>query len=186
MTTYTLNITQSEPDSQTNWSVTTSDAQDLVRLLQLSGCDHMIPQPVTSQLPAESAFQTPAMQTVLPVMEQQAAYDYGHRDVTQEQDEFQITDYNFKGRADVPERLTHGRFGSNPLKNDMKDHTYEKLREAYENFLLENRENEAGEMSPFTQETRSDFDQDPQAHEAPHTDGSRSPMSTIVRQEIPR
>jgi hypothetical protein len=182
MTTYTLNITQSLPDDTTNWSVTTTHAEDLARLLQLSGCDTST---AASDAPTESAFQTPAMQTALPVMEQQAAYDYGHRDPTQEQDEFQITDYNFKGRADVPERVTHAGFGSNPLRNDMKDQVFEQLKQAYEKFLQEDTQNEAGVLSPLTTETRPEFAHDPLSDEQPHTDGSRSPLSRIIRQQMP-
>jgi hypothetical protein len=183
MTTYTLNITQHDAhnNSQKNLSVTSDDAQDLMRLLMLSGMN-----PV-SAVSDDSCVQVPEPSGVIPVeiMEQQAAYDYGHRDVTDEQDEFQITDYNFKGRADVPERLTSARFGSNPLRNDMKESAYDQLQKKYEAFLNEGRENEAGAESPLTRETRDAFAHDPQSDQAPVTDGSRSPLSTIDRQEMP-
>jgi hypothetical protein len=39
-------------------------------------------------------------------------------------------------------------------------------------------------MSPLTQSERINFDKDPQANEEPVTDGSRSPLSKIVRQKI--
>lgn len=194
MTTYTLNIAQQDPAHHTtkNLSITTDDAQDLMRLLQLSGVQDttVSPEPITvvspCDAPVESAMQTPAMQTPMPMMEQQAEYDYGHRDPTDEQDEFTITDYNFRGRADLPERLTSARFGSNPLKNEMKEHAYQELLGKYQQFLNEARENEAGEMSPLTDENREEFEHDPQASDTPVTDGSRSPLSTIVRQEMPQ
>lgn len=192
MTTYTLNIQQQDAEghSQRNMSVTTDDAQDLLRLLTLSGVgdvDTCAVDTVSMQVepPVESAMQMPAMQMVMPVMEQQAAYDYGHQDATEEQTEFTITDYNFRGRADLPERLTSARFGSNPLKNEMTESTYKNLLDKYEQFLNETRENEAGLMSPLTDENREEFDLDPQREQDTVTDGSHSPLSTIIRQDMP-
>lgn len=193
MTTYTLNIQQQDPahNTQKNLSITTDDAQDLMRLLQLSGVPDTDASPQVEimapcDVSAESAMQTPAMLAPMPMMEQQAEYDYGHRDPTDEQDEFSITDYNFRGRADLPERLTSARFGSNPLKNEMKEQAYKQLLGKYEQFLNEARENEAGEMSPLTDDNREEFAHDPQAGDTPVTDGSRSPLSSIVRQEMPQ
>jgi hypothetical protein len=185
MTTYTLNITQQDPvnNTQKNLSVTSDDAQDLMRLLMLSGIQ-IAPEPDTQPACAGMP-QSTVMQLPVHIQEQQATYDYGHRDVTDEQDEFQITDYNFKGRADVPERLTSARFGSNALRNDMKESAYTALQEKYQAFLNEGRENEAGAESPLTRENRDEFEHDPQAGDAPITDGSRSPLSTIHRQEMP-
>lgn len=185
MTTYTLNITQQDlvNNTQKNLSMTSDDAQDLMRLLMLSGIQ-IASEPDTEQTCA-SMPQSTEMQVPVHIQEQQATYDYGHRNVTDEQDEFQITDYNFKGRADVPERLTSARFAANPLRNDMKESAYTALQEKYEAFLKEGRENEAGAESPLTRENREEFEHDPQAGDAPVTDGSRSPLSTIVRQEMP-
>jgi hypothetical protein len=189
MTTYTLNIQQQDPhtNSTKNINVTTDDAQDLLRLLMLSGVD-AVATPVTSTCgaPEESAFQQPAMQTVMPMMEQQAAYDYGHRDATEEQDEFTITDYNFRGRADIPERLTSARFGSNPLRNDMTEGYYQQLKNKYQQFLEESNVNAQGVLSPLTDETRDKFEHDPQAGDDVVTDGSHSPLSTIVREKMPQ
>lgn len=186
MTTYTLNIQKQDPNSNTtsNLSLSTQDAAELVRLLNLSGVD--MPAPESTDPSEESAMQMPAMEIPVVVMEQQADYDYGHREPTEEQDEFTITDYNFRGRADLPERLTSARFGSNPLRNDMKESAFEQLRDKYQQFLNESRENEAGEMSPLTANDRDEFDHDPLADEKVVDDGSRSPLSRIERQELPR
>lgn len=188
MTTYTLNIQQQDPHTQTNsnLSVTTDDAQELMRLLQLSGVSttsdtmEVIPCDVSGQ---ESAMQAPAMQSVTTMMEQQADYDYGHKDPMDEQDEFTITDYNFRGRADLPERITSARFGSNPLKNDMKEAAFVSLKNKYEQFLEESAQ--GGQDSPLTADNRPEFLHDPQQDQDAVTDGSHSPLSTIVRDELP-
>lgn len=187
MTTYSLNIQDQDPHTQTstNVNVTTQDAQELVRLLQLSGVQSEPSLEISACdiASAESAMQMPAMQNMMPVMEQQAEYDYGHRDPTQEQDEFTITDYNFRGRADLPERLTSARFGSNPLLNDMKEAAFKQLLSKYEQFL--NESNDSGQHSPLTADNRPEFAHDPQHEETPVTDGSHSPLSTIVREDLP-
>jgi hypothetical protein len=118
-------------------------------------------------------------------MEQQAEYDYGHRDPTDEGHEFDLKDYNFKGRADLPERLTSARFGSNPLKSDMKESAFDEMMSRYQQSLEEGRENEAGLASPLTANNRDEFDHDPLAGEEPVDDGSRSPLSRIERQTLP-
>ena len=180
---YTLNITQNHQehdvgvkvDSNSCTTITTNNPQDLIQAIapQTSkpcGCD----TPCDCEETTDFA-----------LMEQQAEYDYGHEDPTEEQIEFDIKDYNFKGRADLPERLSSARFGSNPLRSEMREgKSYENLRNMYEQFLLES-ENDAGQLSPLTADNRNEFLHDPLAGEDAVTDGSRSPLSRIERQKLP-
>ena len=176
MNTYELTI--NNPDRTSQLRLTTAYPEEVMRLLQLSGQAAQMPEPVMVE-PDCGCDMDPA------VMEQQAEYDYGH-DGEQDAVEFDIKDYNFKGRADLPERLTSAKYGSNPIKSEMKEHvSYEAIRSAYEAFLSEG-ENEAGLMSPLTANHRDEFDHDPLGDEDPVTDGSHSPMSTIKLQDLPK
>lgn len=180
---YTLNITQNNQahdvgvkvNSSNCTTITTNNAQDLVQAIggtptKDCGCA----QDCDCQQSSDFA-----------LMEQQAEYDYGHEDATEEQVEFDIKDYNFKGRADLPERLSSARFGSNPLRSEMREgKSYEQLRNMYEQFLLES-DNDAGQLSPLTSDNRNEFLHDPLAGEDAVTDGSRSPLSRIERQKLP-
>jgi hypothetical protein len=182
MNTYELTI--NNPDTTSQLRLTTAYPEEVMRLLQLSGQSAHVPEPV----------QAPAMHmpdcgcdTCAPdaMMEQQAEHDYGH-DGAEDAVAFDIKDYNFKGRADLPERLTSARYGSNPIKSEMKEHiSYDAIRAAYEEFLAES-ENEAGLMSPLTANHRDEFDHDPLADQDAVTDGSHSPLSTIKLQDLPK
>jgi hypothetical protein len=121
------------------------------------------------------------------VAEQQAEYDYGHKDVDEDQDEFDIKDYNFKGRADLPERIISGRSGSNPLINAMKENIHTKILAAYKDFLGEGEvDNAAGITSPLTANARDEFDKDPLANKETDDSGEDSPFTNIELQDIPR
>lgn len=189
--------------------------EDLMRLLQLSGqgsntvyslsvsdqaqhSDNNIQMTSTSNTNVSSANAGDVMQVLaqdmedcgceseeFAIMEQQAEYDYGHKDPTEEGHEFDLKDYNFKGRADLPERLTSARYGSNALKSEMRESAFRKLKQQYQRYLEEARENEAGLSSPLTASDRDEFDHDPQAGDPEVIDGSHSPLSTIVRQKLP-
>lgn len=176
MNTYELTINNAEQTSQLK--LTTAYPEEVVRLLQLSGQAATLPEPPAPE-PDCGCDLAPQ------VMEQQAEHDYGENSDT-DAVAFDIKDYNFKGRADLPERLTSARFGSNPLKSEMKEHlSYENLKNAYEQFITES-ENEAGIMSPLTANARDEFDHDPQHGDEPVTDGSHSPLSTIKLQDLPK
>lgn len=183
MNTYELTINNT--DSTSKVTLTTAYPDEVIRLLQLSGQSAALPEPV----PTSAAVHMPdcGCDTCAPtgMMEQQAEHDYGH-DGDQDAVEFDIKDYNFKGRADLPERLTSARYGSNPIKSEMKEHiSYDAMRSAYEAFLSES-ENEAGLMSPLTVNQRDQFDKDPLADQDVVTDGSHSPMSRIKLQDLPQ
>ena len=179
MNTYELTI--NNPDKTSQLRLTTAYPEEVMRLLQLSGQAAPMQEPEPMHMP-DCGCDTCASD---PMMEQQAEYDYGH-DSDQDAVEFDIKDYNFKGRADLPERLTSAKYGSNPIKSEMKEHvSYAAIRSAYEDFLSES-ENEAGLMSPLTANARDEFDHDPLADDKPVTDGSHSPMSTIKLQDLPK
>ena len=172
-TVYCLNIADQQSEcepgvqvsSNSNTTVTSSSAQDVAHVLagEIQSC-------------GEQDFA---------IMEQQAEYDYGHSDPTEDGHQFDLKDYNFKGRADLPERLTSARFGSNPLKSEMEESAFLKLKSKYEEYLEESRENEAGLDSPLTANSRDEFEHDPLRNEEPVDDGSRSPLSRIERQTLP-
>ena len=182
MNTYELTINNTDNTSQLR--LTTAYPEEVMRLLQLSGQAHAMSEPEQISAPDCGCGVCDTCQAGA-MMEQQAEHDYGH-DGEQDAVEFDIKDYNFKGRADLPERLTSAKYGSNPIKSEMKEHiSYEGIRSAYEAFLSES-ENEAGHMSPLTANQRDEFDHDPLADEEPVTDGSHSPLSTIKLQDLPK
>lgn len=185
-------------------SLTSCDPSDVMRLLQLAGVPHSTspkscgcPGPCTCGqekscgCPGPCDCQTQYMggeaDPEIVVMEQQAEYDYGHKDPTEETEEFDIKDYNFKGRADLPERLTNARFGSNALKSEMRESLHTRLVAAYKAYIKESehRENADGRASPLTATKRDEFLKDPYTTE-PDTDGSESPLTDIKRQHINR
>lgn len=177
---YTLNVTQKQHDhasqmrmdSNTCTNLVTTNPDDLIDILmpKSCGCDHDCDcQPAQDYA----------------VMEQQAEYDYGQQDPEDDAHEFDIKDYNFKGRADLPERLTSARYGSNALRSEMREHkSYIHLLSLYKQFLAENTTN-GGQTSPLTSDNRNEFLHDPLSDETPVTDGSRSPLSRIKRQKMP-
>lgn len=213
--TYNLNITSKDPvgSNSTNISASSSMPQDLLRLLQLSGQSHNTVY--TLNIADHDNHCEPGMEVTsssntnicsssaqdvahvlasevddceadqFAIMEQQAEYDYGHKDATDEGHEFDIKEYNFRGRADLPERVTSARFGSNPLKSEMKESAFDEMMSRYQQYLEEGRENEAGQASPLTANNRDEFDHDPLSDEEPVDDGSRSPLSRIERQTLP-
>lgn len=195
-------LTQTSSDSASDSGTTASSTESLVvntdnaelisRLLTLSGIEHVTPapaMPAVADTPCGCDDEQSAMVAQpmdVPMMEQQAEYDYGHRDADSEQDEFDLKDYNFKGRADLPERLTNARYGSNALASEMRESILAKLTQDYASYLEEGEiPNEDGRASPLTaEEKRAEFDKDP-FEEEPDTEGSRSPLSTVIRQHVP-
>lgn len=180
-------------------TVSSGEQEDVMRLLQLAGvdsapdqgcgCDEPCDCAAASEMPSCAGEEPSTMpQPAVVMMEQQAEYDYGHRDPTDEQIEFDLKDYNFKGRADMPERVTNARFGSNALKSEMHESIHARIVKAYKLFINEAEKtipNEDGRASPLTANNRDEFLKDPFTKE-PDTDGSESPLSTIVRQHINR
>ena len=181
MNTYELTVS-GEQGSKLH--LTTSYPLEIMRLLQLSGmtpCDPVMDTITTMDEPAQSDCGCDDAH----VMEQQAEYDYGHGEAD-DAIEFDIKSYKFSGKADLPERLSSAKYGSNALKQEMKeDVDYTVMKAAYDKFILENN-NQAGLISPLTSTDRDDFDHDPLHDQDPVTDGTHSPMSTIKLQDLPK
>ena len=190
---YNASITTASqnPNDAASMTVNTCEPDDVMRLLQLAGVPHMTQSKACGcDGPCDCACGDNGMDAAAPevvVMEQQAEYDYGHKDPTDETKEFDIKDYNFKGRGDLPERLTNARFGSNALKSEMRESIHARLVAAYNDFINESeqRVNADGRSSPLTATKRDEFLKDPYT-ESPDTDGSESPLTDIKRQHINR
>jgi hypothetical protein len=204
-TTYGLVINNPNNGESSSVSASGSVPDDLVRLLQLSGQNpdnsytltisqtsstEQEPVSVSSNSTttvtsnhAEPLLHMLGAESDEGMMEQQADYDYRHQDDTTKGHRFDIKDYNFKGKADIPERLTSARFGSNALANEIKEAAFRALKARYQAYLEES--NEGGEASPLTANMRDEFDKDPLRDEDPVVDGSHSPLSTIERQDLP-
>ena len=210
--TYTINISSTQqtndgPDStksQNNtMNVRTKNPTEIERILQLCGlqgneeesCDDVCAACGQAECQCddcgsddENSTDTQKYgSTEVVVAEQQAEYDYGHKSIDDEQSEFDIKDYNFKGLADLPERLVSAKSGSNPLVSTVKEGIHAKLLAAYKDFLGEGEvDNAAGIASPLTANARDKFDKDPSSDEESDTSGVESPLSDIKRQHIPR
>ena len=171
-------------------NVKTSDPNDIARILQLSGLQNDAAAIEVDSCEDDCDMQPEYGSTDVVVAEQQAEYDYGNRDVDDDQEKFDIKDYNWKGRADLPERFVSHTSGSNPLVSQVKEDVYNKLLTAYKEFLEESSDidDSAGLLSPLTANSRDEFDKDPFSEDDKDsiTDGSKSPLSTVKRQRIPR
>jgi hypothetical protein len=201
---YNASITLGGDNMQdtTTMTVNTTAPDDVMRLLQLAGVQQSPASPCGCVGPCncgsanlcgcEGPCQCQAGSDLdippeVVVMEQQAEYDFGHKEPNDETLTFDLKDYNFKGRADLPERLTNARFGSNALKSEMRESLHAKLVAAYKDFINESEQvvNADGRASPLTANNRDEFLKDPFTEE-PDTDGSESPLSNIKRQHIHR
>lgn len=154
-TNYTLTIdhvngdnASDTPSMATNTTVTTTDPQELVRLLQLAGMGGEMTSEPASELNSEPksscgcggtdvdavADENPVVQDVEVVAKEEKSlgretYDYGHREFDHEGDDTvgQVDAMDYKSKADLEIRL-HGK-GDNALAN--------RLAEEYEKFLKE-------------------------------------------------
>lgn len=173
---YTLNVTSNETHNQMGLKVDANQNTTIVSTNPQDILDMVSPTSADCGCDAEDEFA---------IMEQQAEYDYGSENKDDDHT-FDIKDYNFKGRADLPERLTSARYGSNPLKSEMKEGSdFAQMMAKYEEFLAETYANQAGQESPLSAENRDEFAHDPLAGEAPVSDGTRSPLSRIKIQDLP-
>lgn len=114
--------------------------------------------------------------------EAQAEFDHGHEpddsDLEKDGEEIPINDYIWNAEK-LPQRIK-GTQGDNGLLEKV----YSNLLQKYKEFLNEERENDAGILSPLSDPTKPEFDKDPLSDETPVDDGSHSPMSTIKRQSF--
>jgi hypothetical protein len=201
---YVATVTKNQPNTPpATMNVNSADPDDVMRLLHLAGvatqaaqkacgctgpCECGTEKACGCPGPCDCNSSDDTVQPEIIVVEQQAEYDYGHRDPIEDELEFDIKDYNFKGRADLPERPTSARFGSNPLKSEMRESIYARLLNDYKSYVIETTPNDVnrdGRSSPLTATTRDEFLKDPFTEE-PDTDGSESPLSTIKRQHLHR
>jgi len=157
----------------------TSDQQQLSDLTVLRKNAGMSPMPPAPSL-LGSAHDDHPMDGIQKVDEDVAEYDFGHRTFKDEGEEIDEPDYIWQA-VENPQRIK-GSAGDNGLIQEL--HT--RLTLQYQQYLTEEeaveRENDAGLMSPLSDPTKPSFDKDPLSDVEPVTDGSHSPMSTIVRQ----
>lgn len=121
-------------------------------------------------------------------MSEQADFDHGHDDEHEPEDEGKTVDpttYMWRPST-ASQRLVKGVMGDNPLTPTSEGiNQFKRIVNDYVSFLRESDiPNEAGAESPFTAADRQEFDRDPNRNVEPVTDGSRSPMTDIKRQDV--
>ena len=117
-------------------------------------------------------------------------FDYGEVVIDDDGHALDPDTYWYKGSKD-DQRIVKGNLGDNPLIAKESIEIEKKLKTKWAKFLAEaneelNNEDDisSGQLSPLTMSGRSNFDPNPQEENGPVTDGSRSPMSKIIRQHI--
>ena len=112
-----------------------------------------------------------------------ADHDYGHDEHPEAGEPLDVKDYVYQGRH-INQRF--GKIGDNTLMAERADSLFAALNEQYTDYLIEAEldPSNAGFDSPLTANARDTFDKDPFADEEPVTDGSRSPLSHIGRQDV--
>ena len=115
-----------------------------------------------------------------------ADHDYGHGAHSEEGSPVDPEDYIYQGRH-INQRF--GKIGDNTLMAEQAERAhslFSVLNEEYTNYLIEAEleNSNAGSESPLTANSRDAFDKDPFSNEEPVTDGSRSPLSHIGRQDV--
>lgn len=201
---YQLNITS----DTTEINVSSIDSDEVARIVQLAGLTPSIPPvsappvPMADVMPASSPDSTeiqgypetsmsdvempqpdPMDYAAESAMEEgQAEYDYGNPKENDKTREINVKDYQYKGPRNA-QRYAHG--ADNAL--EIADELHEHLKSAYQRYLSESeKDNESGELSPLSTPTKPEFNTDPFEGKDPVDDGSHSPMSTVVRQPVPR
>lgn len=112
-----------------------------------------------------------------------ADHDHGHEEHPEAGEPVDVKDYVYQGRH-INQRF--GKIGDNTLMAERADSLFAALNEQYTDYLIEAEldPSNAGFDSPLTANARDTFDKDPFADEEPVTDGSRSPLSHIGRQDV--
>ena len=112
-----------------------------------------------------------------------ADYDHGHEEQAETGEPVDPKDYIWNGDH-INQRF--GKIGDNTLMAERADSLFAALNEQYTDYLIEAEleTSNAGFDSPLTANSRDTFDKDPFADEEPVTDGSRSPLSHIGRQDV--
>jgi hypothetical protein len=136
-------------------------------------------------MPAQSF----AVRVIPPMMEGQADFDHGQVVITDEGEEVDPDLYMWKPTAGE-QKIVKGGMGDNPLIAEAAAKIAQRMLEDYKSFLGEaddsddHGKNQDGQLSPLSMADRVNFDKDPTAKEEPVTDGTRSPMSRISRQQV--
>ena len=120
-----------------------------------------------------------------------ADHDYGHDEHPEAGEPLEVKDYVYQGRH-INQRF--GKIGDNTLMAEQEaraDSLFNVLNEEYTSYLIEAESDAAGvttangnSQSPLTANSRDKFDKDPFSNEEPVTDGSRSPLIHIGRQDV--
>jgi hypothetical protein len=112
-----------------------------------------------------------------------ADHDFGHDEHAEAGEPLDVKDYEWNG-PHINQRF--GKIGDNTLMAERANSLFAALNEQYTDYLMEAEleTSNAGSESPLTANARDAFDKDPFADEKPVTDGSRSPLSHIGRQDV--
>ena len=112
-----------------------------------------------------------------------ADHDFGHDQHEEAGEPLDVKDYEWNG-PHINQRF--GKIGDNTLMAERANSLFAALNEQYTDYLMEAEleTSNAGSESPLTANARDAFDKDPFADEKPVTDGSRSPLSHIGRQDV--
>ena len=112
-----------------------------------------------------------------------ADHDFGHDEHEEDGEPLNVKDYEWNG-PHINQRF--GKIGDNTLMAERANSLFAALNEQYTDYLIEAEleTSNSGSESPLTANARDAFDKDPFADEKPVTDGSRSPLSHIGRQDV--
>lgn len=190
----------------TNIDVDSVDALEVARIVQLAGIASSAAAPMPAPVDQPPLVQAPTAQTCsicgssqhteldcpeaghhqdveMDMHEDVAEYDHGHALHDSHGNEVDPDIYLWQ-----PKRAKQhfGKQADNTMDDPINESSelYARLTEAYSAFIAEDRENEAGILSPLSDPDIEDFDKDPLAGEPVVDDGSHSPMSTIKRQPL--
>ena len=169
-------------------TATDEDFEMLERLLAMSGIarSHAPAEVVVAEPKAGMPYGVTAAHAADDVAMENADHDYGHDEHPEAGEPLEVKDYVYQGRH-INQRF--GKIGDNTLmaeQAERADSLFDVLNEEYTNFLIEAEleNSNAGSESPLTATSRDKFDKDPFSNEEPVTDGSRSPLSHIGRQDV--
>ena len=118
-------------------------------------------------------------------MEENIDHDFGHTAHSDMGEPVDPDTYMYKAPVGNQRFV---KMGDNPLIKEDADALGAKLKKDYKRYVAEAElaRSNAGDASPLTADNREKFDLDPFAGDAPVTDGSHSPLSTVKRQKINR
>jgi hypothetical protein len=121
------------------------------------------------------------------------SFDYGEVVIDEDGEEVDPETYMYRA-TNGEQRIVKGMQGDNPLISEEAIELHTKLLSEWSTFLSETADEiddtdkeeniSSGQLSPLTYAARSSFDRDPQRDQKPVTDGSRSPMSSVIRQSV--